>query len=457
MPYFHIWVFTGLPSKQDSPQTVEAFVGTLVSLPPEIGRTFYRGFAVRSRSEKPQAELAEQAFDAADGAGFRLGERLRRELGFRVDLHGSAWEQYLDAVSLKARAVDALIALDRKKGLGLFEELAPPLLVSTACSSDWVPDVAEYYRVLGRVLVSQAQPNDLSSVMIAQRAVREAPTTPDIVGLLRVVTLTDVSQDQFLYLFGAAADELARAGSDPSGFRLLAPDLLRLIAGAMFAASQRGISNGPMLSAARSFLVRQTHDTASCVSPGVPNGLSGSLELIARSYNGEIAQFRYPEQLPVEPITVSELTPQKTEYAGQGRTIWQLENGAATLSAVKHVREVLASDINGDEKAAVALGALSLIDEWTPSLAGAEALFNAKAILYRALLTDAGGTAAASQIFERYAEYMREEDGLIPAAVWFLHAKELLAESDRSRQVIVGRDPILRAYQSLAEIDRMRN
>src|SRR5262249_4256065 len=94
--------------------------------------------------------LIEQAFERAAAAQVPL--KLRSAVA-RPDSPGTYWNrvfgQELDGLSLRLRAVDAMLPFDATKAHEMFERIPPRKLAPVPCTDFLVPDLSHYYETLG--------------------------------------------------------------------------------------------------------------------------------------------------------------------------------------------------------------------------------------------------------------------------------------------------------------------
>src|SRR5258706_4601640 len=100
-----------------------------------------------------QAELLEEAFNAASRAQepVRLIAIPVTPPDTRAIYRGKAGELRMDALSLQARILHAMLTIDRPKTRELFERVARPSLEPRACEDLLVADVPAYYEIAGEL------------------------------------------------------------------------------------------------------------------------------------------------------------------------------------------------------------------------------------------------------------------------------------------------------------------
>src|SRR6266850_8020391 len=149
-----------LSAGADAPPGVDSLIQQARALPAEFAADAMLRLAGVDRLEKSlRIELLEQAFDRAAGAQQPLK---RRATPFRLEgpagFLNRAYAQEVDTLSLRLRAVDAVLPLDEAKARELFSKIPPLALKSAACDDFMVYDVAPFYELLSRVARHDERP-----------------------------------------------------------------------------------------------------------------------------------------------------------------------------------------------------------------------------------------------------------------------------------------------------------
>src|SRR5258708_965578 len=133
--------------------SVDALIEAARTAPPEFLSDALIRIASNSQLEKPRKiELLNQAFERAAGAQLPY----KRTSGLlRPDGQAAYWNrvygQDLDALSLRLRAVSAMLPLDGVKARELFVQIPPLKLPRATCDDFLVYDASRFYEVLGVV------------------------------------------------------------------------------------------------------------------------------------------------------------------------------------------------------------------------------------------------------------------------------------------------------------------
>src|ERR1039457_2406166 len=135
----------------DAPPAIDALLEAARAAPAEFSADAMIRIAALDKLEKTRRiELLEQAFRKASGAQqpYKRHATFVRQgnpSGFLNRVYG----QDLDAMSLRLRAVEALLPLDGQKARELFLETPPPKTPPLKCEDFLTYDVGRFYDPLG--------------------------------------------------------------------------------------------------------------------------------------------------------------------------------------------------------------------------------------------------------------------------------------------------------------------
>jgi hypothetical protein len=207
----------------------------------------------------------------------------------------------LEALSLQSKAIEAMLAVDSVKALGLFEQLPPMNLPKLACSSAVTPNLAEYYQVAINVFersFTRKQRANGDDFNFLQRVIGAIDTPSQVVSGLEMILFVNVSVVQrhdLLILFASRLHDISRSdreyGATELGLELI-PEKIK--------AADATI----LLPALRSYIVR--HVSGNRCSDNIPN--KGKLPLSVAQFNS-LARGYDPEGSRYKPISMEEAEP----------------------------------------------------------------------------------------------------------------------------------------------------
>ena len=207
----------------------------------------------------------------------------------------------LDGLSLQSRAIEAMLAIDSKKALGLFEQLPPINLPKLACSNTVTPNLAEYYQASLDIFESSFTPKqrangDDSSFL--QRVIGTVEVPAQVTSALEMIfaaELTAIQRRDLLILLASRLQEISRSdreyGAAEAGLELV---LVKI----------QPADATTLLPALRSYIVR--HVNANRCTNNIPD--KGKLPLSAEQFNSLAKKFD-AEGSRYKPISMEEAEP----------------------------------------------------------------------------------------------------------------------------------------------------
>jgi hypothetical protein len=187
-----ILVFLVLPFVSAASET-DALIDLARVVPAEFAAdALIRISALEQTPKAKKLDLLQEAYQAAGGAQhpYKLQSAVTSQGGAAAFLH-RAYQQDLDGLTLRLRAIEAMVPLDGRKAAELFEQIPPLKLPATGCAQNQAYDVSLFYSVLGSV-AGHARARFVDSYMAAIASPAQV---------------------------GPAAKMLARAALDNDGFR----------------------------------------------------------------------------------------------------------------------------------------------------------------------------------------------------------------------------------------------
>lgn len=199
---------------------------------------------------------------------------------------------HLDALSIKCRAVQALLNLDGKRARGLFSQIAQPRVSKPDCKDSVLSDPTVYFETLGAVatrapFTAEEQKKKVPLWMMAD-AVSGIGTSLEIIAAARNLSQIIHSEGEALAMLTAFATAL---GIDDSNRDFSAAAQNSNLVDAVFVANDRftrlGALPQTMQAALRGYLAR--HLTASRCQDSADAGYSASLSMFNSSLAGQTA------------------------------------------------------------------------------------------------------------------------------------------------------------------------
>jgi hypothetical protein len=264
-----------------------------------------------------QIQLLEEAFRRAGEAQqpYKRRSAVLRG-GTEARAQTRAYQQDLDGLSLRLRAVEAMLPLDSRKARDLFTGMPTPGVQEVACSDYMVYDVDRYYEVLGAV-ASQAfnarevERGEAYQLLALHAASIASPV--EVAPMARAVASAQVKDGEFQALVSAFAGTLARMGGDDRSFTASAQ------AGAAIQAlaeqcRRRGIPPASLIDAYRQYLINHL-SARRCAD----NDKLAGAQVASSAGSDPVAFFNDKLRVdPVQPISSSEATAASVEGSAKG-------------------------------------------------------------------------------------------------------------------------------------------
>lgn len=194
------------------------FVDTIQGLPITFRADLtYRAVETAKLAKATKIELAKELFRSATQLPSKVSLEALDPKGDTLPVQLALLSQLrLDALSVRLRVVDWMLAHDRSAAVDLFETI-PLDEIQGGCKESLAPDFSGYYGTLARIL--EALPRD-RSVALLMRHVTEASSACQFVPLMRYLAS---ASSEYLPAASALPGTMYRAGG-PSCFALLRKD-----------------------------------------------------------------------------------------------------------------------------------------------------------------------------------------------------------------------------------------
>ena len=425
-----------------------------------------------------QRELLTEAFRTAGGAQAPIKRRIAPGLNYaytREDYEARAYELNLDTMSLRLRAVNAMLKVDQRKARELFSELPIKLpFTPLTCDDALVYAGLDFYDTLTQIATttfSAAEKARNEDVLFAQAYVDEMNAPEEVLPVSLLIERLGDSPARLALLTHSYSMALIRIGADDRSFTaatnaMLAVRLAR-------ACKQQGLSPDELLAAFRAYFV--THLRARrCADDEFGKYGPGRLVLDRRTLADLNAQLRVDESgaQSLVPVTDDEVKPQQVEGEAKLTPFFTTPTAQSLFRTAQALRFGMADEPQTEEernepKRVEQLTAwLNAMADWHGDGETSEAdYFNEKCVLYQ-LLLEVWPTKgpAADTLLRQYIAFLRE-----PAlreenrAGWLLHVKRLLDSprynggAERAQmlaELMDSGEPVLRVYAALQTVQK---
>lgn len=278
--------FSLIVGAAERPKELVAFADRVRALPPEFGADLLLGMAEGKVDPVWRRELTEEAFRLAlrapDIYATRGGRHTDTRAHMTSSIHG------LDILSLRMRAVRAMLRDDPERAAGMFAETRLPTLPALECSATQVPDIWDYYRTLGMVFAKgfsarQRERGEPRHLLNAAIAGMHSPAQVVLLG--KALLAVEADRQELLDAFAGA---LARVAPSDRVFARSSGELMGLVRDAR----RLGLDDSALLRGMQGYLA--AHLSGPRCTPYLKDGAE-----LGRAFNllaGETAALT-PEQM----------------------------------------------------------------------------------------------------------------------------------------------------------------
>lgn len=311
----------------DVPAGIDALLDAARAAPAEFAADAMIRIAGLNQLEKARRiELLEQAFQRASGAQ----QPYKRHATFvRADTPSGflnrAYGLNLDAMSLRLRAIDALLPLDAQKARDLFLQTPPPKTPPLKCDDFLIYDVGRFYDTLGSIARQSFTAQEVQAgepFRLLQRLAGAIASPVQVAPVARMLAAASVKDADFRALVTSFAEALGKISGDDRSFAYSMPAGQQILA-LVEESKRRQLSPLPLLEAYRLYLVNNL-SAARCADDGPMTGNASSFGLaggqaVDQEAQDAVAFFNQRLRVaPLQPIQEEESTPARLEGVATG-------------------------------------------------------------------------------------------------------------------------------------------
>lgn len=408
-----------------------------------------------------KVELLEEAFRrAAD-----TQQKFRREyIGGNVDTQPGylsyAFDLRMDSLSLRSRAVKAMLPLDAKKARDLFSEISPKLELETLnCSDRLVYNVSEFYETLEKIIQSSFTTKEKRQnlhIYFVTPYLESMISPVQVEPLLKLILDMKASDSQLAALAFSYAKALKTVSGDDRSysFSISRGDLIKSI-GKLLEVSEGSGLKQQLLESLRTYLVR--HLTSDRCANSTRRAQPASLPSYVLYANDKFLINNPISENDIKPTSIKEISPV--------RAYWQSPEAKQLLKKIRRLRygsgdnPLTNSEKDSSEWQLELSTFLNELSIWSGDKEESQAnYFHQKSVLYGTLLELVPKGLAYNLVLQDYIRFLRENSARLNSRIeWFWHVNSLLKKvqsADRNRRtkqlefLTDSGDAILRLYAS---------
>lgn len=316
-----------IPAKKERSFQALRFVDRARTLPPEFAATALLRIAQRPliADAKWKIELIEEAFHFAGHAQLPYRQQV---IGLSTDsrTYLKFYPNDLEALTLQSQAVEAMLLIDRARGLELFERIRLPEIAARTCQDVNIPDLKVFYRLAGKIFDSaftDKQRKAEEHIRFLDRIILTVKSPAQVEPALHLILSANLQPNQRMSLAGKFATVLDQVSGDDRTFGATE-------AMAVPGASPELNNAVVILPALRSYLVRRLSGPR-CHDNMPP---AGQMSKAASNFNGLIARID-KEGAIYRLIAESEVRPGEDEGTFKNEFAWRSNRGKEVLSALQ--------------------------------------------------------------------------------------------------------------------------
>jgi hypothetical protein len=308
-----------LPAPAAAPADLDALIAAARSAPAEFSSDALIRIAALDQIEKDRRiELLVQAFQRASGAQ-QPYKRHATPLGTdgSVGYWNRVFSQDLDGLSLRLRAVDSMLALDKAKARELFLQIPTPNPPKLTCDEFQVYDVGRFYEVLGNLAQAFAGTEAEEPFKLLQPYSTAFTSPVQAAPMAHVLAAAKVTDADFRTLTSSFGAALGKVSGDDRSF-VYSVRLGKEIQALAEESKRRHVSPLPLLEGYRLYLVVDLSANR-CADDDLMQGGKPSFGAFstqpAEEPTGDFVTF-FNDKLrmsPLQPIQEQEATPARLE------------------------------------------------------------------------------------------------------------------------------------------------
>lgn len=426
---------------QRRPVEIENFISNARTAPPEAAADLLIRLAESDRitDRAWKRELLEEAFRFAANAQQPIK---------RVSLPGSdrdsragylstAFNHNLDSLSLRNRAVTAMLTVDRQLARQLFSEISPRLpLQALNCEDALVYDVSDFYETLTRIAQTTFSPEEIQrgdDIYFVTPYVENMTSSAQVAPIASTILALRTSPNgvsMLVHAFGAA---LSRISGDDRSFTYSLMRDSELINSVIRMAAQYDREGAPpvdLLRACRIYLVNNLR--ANRCADNVTIGGQNSIDYV-NAINGMLYRDN--------PISADEIRPARVEGTPRVNLYWQTSESQRLLSTIRELRFSSEGRQLTDAEKQSPRWQQNLIQfqtqlaDWSGRGEDTRSDYlHQKSVLYQGLIEIVPAGAARNDVIRGYIRFLTEpEMQQVSQMEWFSHANYLIERARTSQ------------------------
>jgi hypothetical protein len=316
-----------LSAAADAPAGIDALLDAARAAPAEFAADATIRIAALDQLEKARRiELLDEAFRRASGAQQPYKRHATFLRAGPSSYLNRAYGQDLDILSLRLRAIDALLPLDAQKARDLFVQIPPPRTPRLQCGDFLIYDVGRFYDTLGSIAGQSFTAQEVQAgepFRLLQRFTGAITSPVEVAPVARMLAAAaNVKDTDFRALVDSFAGALGKISGDDRSFAFSITAGKQILA-LVEESKRRQSSPLPLLEAYRLYLVNNL-SAARCADDDSMLGNAASFGFVSgqavdQEAQNAVAFFNQNLRMaPLQPIQEQETTPSRLEGVATG-------------------------------------------------------------------------------------------------------------------------------------------
>lgn len=311
-----------------APSSLDGLIDSARAAPGEFAADALIRIAALDQLDKARKiELLDQAFQRASEA---QQPYKRRAAAVRLDgpmgFLNRAYDQDLDGLSLRLRAIEIMLPLDGRKARDLFLQISPPQVPKVECKEILVYDVGRFYAVASKIASRTFSPKEVQQHEPARMLERFAGAIASPVQVAPVAGMAmeaGLKDEEFQSLVTMFAGQLGKISGDDRSYSYAARTVGVQIYRLLEECKRRQVSPLPLLEAYRLYLVANL-SAKRCADDDVMQGGGSSFGLstgvtVDQAAADAVAFFNQSLRVPpIQALQDEEISPAGQEGTASG-------------------------------------------------------------------------------------------------------------------------------------------
>ncbi|HVQ39855.1 MAG TPA: hypothetical protein VMS31_20105, partial [Pyrinomonadaceae bacterium] len=444
---------------------LNVLLGSVSSAAPEVSIDVLLRIADSGliREKQKRIELLESVFSRSSEV--QKKQRLRLREGMSDTPNGylsAAYDLKLDALSLKSRAVQAMLVLDPQRGRVLFDDIPKVKLPILTCNENLGYDVSDFYETVNQVRrksFSNEEKLHKDDLRFVQSHVAELVSPAQVSPVIRLISdSSDLSAGDLEVLTLSLSSALKKINADPRSFSVSMRNdgVANTFVNLMKTLNEKNVPTQELGKSFRSYVVRQ-FSSVQCADVATNLARRGSV----KNYVDDLNKWF------ITPIGDEELQPDKVDGAPRSLQFWNSTDSQKLLMRAKSLRfggqqvPLPMSERASPEWQQGFVQLLADLENWEGATERSQSeFFHEKCNLYDSLFDLAPNRHLRTTVLLSFANYLKNASIQQESRIeWLLHANDVrnkirtLGGSERDSVLSVLRNSGNQALQLYAELD----